>query len=74
MLFVLFLVALGTQHKRNIQWNTGLRIRTFDFPIPIDTEIFIFSLFSIIDFLTMSNRQTNKAMTSTIKCCGVPYN
>ena len=26
MLFVLFLVALGTQRKRNIQWNTGLKI------------------------------------------------
>ena len=25
ILFVSFLVALGTQRKRNIQWNTGFR-------------------------------------------------
>ena len=29
MMFVSYLVALGTQHKRSIQWNTGLTVLFF---------------------------------------------
>ena len=47
MLFVSFLVALGTQRKRDIQWKTGFRLLSFQTVI-LDNLLTRFRIFYLM--------------------------